>query len=253
MSPISSRNSEPPSACSNRPMRCLSAPVKAPFSWPNSSDSSRFSCSAAQFTFTKLRAARSELWWIAPAISSLPGPRLPADQHRRVALRDLLHDVEHLLKRGARTDDLVEFVDVLLGAAEILELVLQAPHLERFLDLDLHLLDLERLLNVVERADLHRLDGGGHRPERRHQNHGRRRVQRPGGAQHVEAVASAHLEIAQHDIEVAVVSAARWRRCRSTPLRSRDRLPSAPGRAPAAARHGRRRSEFCPLRSLVST
>src|SRR6187455_2439100 len=50
MSPISSRNSVPPSACSKRPMRCLSAPVNAPFSWPNNSDSSRFSCSAAQLT-----------------------------------------------------------------------------------------------------------------------------------------------------------------------------------------------------------
>ena len=58
-------------------MRCLSAPVNAPFSWPNSSDSSRFSCSAAQFTLTKLRDVRSELWWIAPAISSLPVPVSP--------------------------------------------------------------------------------------------------------------------------------------------------------------------------------
>ena len=67
----------PPSACSKRPMRWRSAPVKAPFSWPNSSDSSRFSCSAAQFTLTKLRPARSELWWMAPAISSLPVPVSP--------------------------------------------------------------------------------------------------------------------------------------------------------------------------------
>ena len=39
----------------------LVAPVNAPFSCPNSSDSSRFSWSAAQFTLTKLRPARSEL------------------------------------------------------------------------------------------------------------------------------------------------------------------------------------------------
>ncbi len=38
MSPISSRNSVPPSACSNRPALRVLAPVKAPFSWPNSSD-----------------------------------------------------------------------------------------------------------------------------------------------------------------------------------------------------------------------
>jgi hypothetical protein len=40
MSPISSRNSVPPSACSKRPRRSESAPVNEPFSWPNSSDSS---------------------------------------------------------------------------------------------------------------------------------------------------------------------------------------------------------------------
>ncbi|MEW5317923.1 MAG: hypothetical protein WDW38_009182 [Sanguina aurantia] len=40
MSPISSRNSVPPSACSKRPETRLTAPVKAPASWPNSSLSS---------------------------------------------------------------------------------------------------------------------------------------------------------------------------------------------------------------------
>src|SRR3989440_4451835 len=37
MSPISSRNSVPPFACSKRPILRAVAPVKAPFSWPNSS------------------------------------------------------------------------------------------------------------------------------------------------------------------------------------------------------------------------
>src|SRR5471032_2861575 len=111
MSPISSRNSDPPSACSKRPIRCLSALVNAPFSWPNSSDSSRFSCSAAQFTFTNARFARSELWWIAPAINSLPVPVSP-DQDRRVAPRHLLDDRQHGLQRAARADDAIEVVDV---------------------------------------------------------------------------------------------------------------------------------------------
>ena len=31
MSPISSRNNVPPLHCSNLPMRCVAAPVKAPF------------------------------------------------------------------------------------------------------------------------------------------------------------------------------------------------------------------------------
>ena len=40
-SPTSSRSSVPPPAASKRPVRLRSAPVKAPFSWPNSSLSSR--------------------------------------------------------------------------------------------------------------------------------------------------------------------------------------------------------------------
>jgi hypothetical protein len=44
-----------------------------------------FSCRAAQLTFTKLREVRSELWWIAPAIGSLPVPVSP-DQAGGVAL-----------------------------------------------------------------------------------------------------------------------------------------------------------------------
>ncbi len=88
--------------------------------------------------------------------------RFTADEHRRVALGDLLDDVEHALQRGARPDDAVELIDVLLGAAEVLEFVLQALQLERLLDLDLHFLDLERLLHVVEGAALHRLDGRAH-------------------------------------------------------------------------------------------
>ena len=35
---------------------------EGPFSWPKSSDSSGFSCRAAQFTLTKFRDVLSELW-----------------------------------------------------------------------------------------------------------------------------------------------------------------------------------------------
>jgi hypothetical protein len=61
ISPISSRKRVPPSACSKRPLRWLIAPVKAPFSWPKSSDSSRLSGRAAQLSLTKAARARGEL------------------------------------------------------------------------------------------------------------------------------------------------------------------------------------------------
>ena len=51
-SPISSRKSVPPWASSNRPCRRVSAPVKAPFSCPNSSLSIRPAGRAAQLTLT---------------------------------------------------------------------------------------------------------------------------------------------------------------------------------------------------------
>jgi DNA-binding response OmpR family regulator len=77
ISPISSRNSVPPSASSNRPGLSRSAPVNAPFSWPNSSLSSRFSGIAAQLTRDERRVARGCCWWIARATSSLPVPLSP--------------------------------------------------------------------------------------------------------------------------------------------------------------------------------
>ena len=130
---------------------------------------------------------------------------LAADQDGRVALGDLADDAEHLLQGPGAADDRVEVVDVVLRVAQVLELVAHPARLERLLDLHLHLLDFERLLHVVEGADLHGLDRRADRPERRHQDDRRRRVQRLGGPQHVEAVAAAHLQVAQHDVERPLV------------------------------------------------
>src|SRR6266516_2961451 len=76
-SPTSSRNSVPVSANSNRPSRRSAAPVKAPFSWPNISDSTRSLGIAALFTVTNGFAARRLCRWIADATSSFPVPDSP--------------------------------------------------------------------------------------------------------------------------------------------------------------------------------
>jgi hypothetical protein len=76
-SAISSRKSVPPWACSNRPRRRATAPVNAPFSWPNSSLSKRPALRAALVTFTNGPPARSELRWMAAATNSLPVPLSP--------------------------------------------------------------------------------------------------------------------------------------------------------------------------------
>ena len=83
--------------------------------------------------------------------------------------------------------------------------MLEPPHLEGLVDLELHLLDFKRLLHVVEGADLHRLDCRLHRPEGGHQDHGDRGLERLGCAQHIETVAASHFEIAYDDVELATV------------------------------------------------
>ena len=74
----------PPSASSNFPRRRASAPVKAPFSWPNSSDSISSSGIAAQLTSTNGPARRAEPAWMARATSSLPLPFSPWTSTRPV-------------------------------------------------------------------------------------------------------------------------------------------------------------------------
>ena len=77
ISDISSRRSVPPPANSNLPALLVTAPVKAPRSYPKSSDSRRFSGIAAQFIATKGLEARGLFSWTSSAISSLPVPLSP--------------------------------------------------------------------------------------------------------------------------------------------------------------------------------
>jgi hypothetical protein len=91
---ISSSSSVPPSANSNRPRRRRSAPVKAPFSWPNNSLSSRFSDNAAQLTASMGRSRRSLAWWMARATTSLPVPLSP-----RIRTVELLRPTRSIFSR----------------------------------------------------------------------------------------------------------------------------------------------------------
>src|SRR5439155_1062345 len=126
ISPTSSRKIVPSFASSKRPRRRSAAPVKAPFSWPNSSLSSSVSGIAAQFTAMNAlpRPPRGERSWIArggeetlrgrlvQAAGENDGRRLPAS-HR------LAHIVERgdhgsietrLLERGVDADGVLEIV-----------------------------------------------------------------------------------------------------------------------------------------------
>jgi len=77
ISVISSRKRVPLSAISKRPNFLATAPVKAPFSCPNSSLSRRFSGRAAQFTGTKGLSHLGLFLCMATAATSLPVPLSP--------------------------------------------------------------------------------------------------------------------------------------------------------------------------------
>ena len=104
-SPISSRKTVPPLASSKRPACAVSAPVKAPRSWPKSSLSISDPGSAPQSTTTKLRLRRGLRWWIARATSSLPVPVSPRRSTAVLVGGDLIDAIHHVLERVARSDD----------------------------------------------------------------------------------------------------------------------------------------------------
>ncbi len=103
MSPISSRNSVPPSAVSTRPSLRSRASVKAPRSWPNSSDSSSCAGSAAQLSSTKGLSRRGPLKCSARATSSLPVPVSPRTSTAGASPScSLRFSVQQLAQRGVQ-------------------------------------------------------------------------------------------------------------------------------------------------------
>ena len=76
-SPTSSKKIVPPSASSKYPLRVAVAPVKAPFSWPKSSESIVPSGIAPQFTAMYLPCLRRDSEWMMRGITSFPTPLSP--------------------------------------------------------------------------------------------------------------------------------------------------------------------------------
>ena len=77
-SPTSSRKTVPPDEASSRPRRDCTAPVNAPFAWPNSSVSMRSSLNVAQLTAANVSSRRGPSSCSARATSSLPVPLSPS-------------------------------------------------------------------------------------------------------------------------------------------------------------------------------
>ena len=153
------------------------APVKAPFSWPNSSLSSRPVGMAAQLSLTKVRLAAAAQVVNGARDQLLAGAGFAENQNRSVGGRHGGHLFQHSAENGIVADDLAE---ILLGA----DLILQIQLL--FGELVLELRDLLKRLGVLNR------DGclAGHLAEEIHVG-GRESVLLHGadveGAEHVVA------------------------------------------------------------------
>ena len=140
----------PPFACSILPSVVLTAPVKAPFSCPNSSLSSRFSGIAAQLMATKL-PFRAIARLVQPAGEQfLAGPARAQQHDRNVGVRDPLDragDTDHLGRRGDQPAEHAIALARLVRKRPVLRLdpvqVERAPHDQA------ELLDIDRLLVEV--------------------------------------------------------------------------------------------------------
>ena len=127
------------------------APVKAPFSWPNSSLSSSPVGMAAQLSLTKVRSRRGTQLVQGAGDELLARARFATNEHRGVGGGDRLDLLQHPAQGGALADDLPE---VVLGA----DLLLQVGILLG--ELVLERLDLEGRLDLLEGQGV--LDGHGH-------------------------------------------------------------------------------------------
>ena len=155
MSPTSSRNSVPPWAYSNLPIRSVEASVNAPWTWPNSSLSRMFSLRAAQFRATNGLFLRGLFWWIAWATSSLPVPVSPWISTRGVGRGDPLQPVDDVVHLRAVADHALEAESFVQPAVQLGVLPPQPQAGRRLFDHGPQLGQIQRLEQIVERPLLH--------------------------------------------------------------------------------------------------
>ena len=217
----------PPSASANRPFLLAVAPVNAPRTWPNSSASSSVSGIAAQLTLMSGCSRCGAAAWMARATSSLPVPVSPVISTVLLVCATSSARLDHVLHPAAAADDAV-VVELLVALAEqVAVLRAQALVLDGAVDDDQQLVDLERLLQVVERAQLHRRDRALDRGVRGHHQDLRPlalAAMATEVADEVEAGQVGHQVVDQQHVEDPLVEqpprlarARRWRRRRGLP------------------------------------
>src|SRR5262245_36898018 len=140
-----------------------------------------------------------------PGHDLLARPALPGHQDVRAAVGDLRHELEHALHRPARADDPAAAGAGAQLAAQPPVLERERLLLERLLDHQPDLVDLERLGQVVVGAFLHRGDrglGGGEGGDHDDHRLGRDLVRE---AQHVEPRAAGHLDVRDDHVELVAL------------------------------------------------
>ncbi len=198
MSPTSSRNSVPPSASSNLPMRCDIAPVNEPFSCPNSSLSMRSSGMAAQLTSTKGSLGAIRKLVELPGDELLSRSVLSHDEHPRVGRSDAryrFHDGEHL---GVGADDIRLDADLPL---QLDVLARELGLIDAVADRQQQPLHIDRLLQKIERPELRRVDRGGDRSVPRYDDDGKTGMKLLELSENLETVHTRHLDVEQHDVD----------------------------------------------------
>ena len=193
----------PPSADSSSPRFCARASVKAPRSWPNSS-LSRIVLGQRRAGDVHERPRRA----IARVVQHLrreilAGAALARQQHRRRRAAPPLSAAAPSRPQSARllADDAIDAVRLRLARAQRAHFAAQPRRFERLLHEQRDFVEVERLVRVVIRAVLHRLDRRVDGRIRGQQNDERVGVRFLDLLEHRQAVAVRQLVIEQDEID----------------------------------------------------
>ena len=137
----------------------------------------------------------------------LAGAALALDEDGGVRRADLPEHVEDALHRRAAADDALEAVALVHLALQVAAFADEALFLRRLLDLRAEHVHVERLLQVRQRALLHRLDGGAHGAVPGEDEHLDLRPEALGLLDDLDAVVVAHHQVGEDQVQVALADA----------------------------------------------
>ena len=135
----------------------------------------------------------------------LAGTAFTCNQDGRPITAGARHLLVYGLHHGTHADDIFEAVFALKLGAQAVHLLFQLLLLDGALDEEIQFIVIERFLNVVGGAALHRLDRGFHGAVARHDDEFNVRILAFHGAEELDAVHFRHLEIRKNEIDIAIL------------------------------------------------